>query len=157
MDNKEKFKDLLKDLRTAKNLTQRELARRSGMKPSFINRIESGLRGIPNFDKLLALAHGLGLDHDETFMFIKNSLARKEETVSRRPPLKYAYPFDAEETDSLKKEIARDISTSDDLQNPTVKLIIETINDPSLTSHQRKERERTIQSFVGWLKEQKQF
>lgn len=51
---------VLMDARNAMNMTQKELARRSGVKQSNISRIEKG-NSSPNITTLKKLAEGLGL------------------------------------------------------------------------------------------------
>jgi len=48
------------ELRNKKELTQEQLAERSGLDPSYISGIERGVRN-PSFKSLVSLASGLGI------------------------------------------------------------------------------------------------
>lgn len=57
------FKDLLRDTRESKGLSQAELAQKTGFQPSAISHFESGRRA-PSFDNLRKLADALSVTID---------------------------------------------------------------------------------------------
>ena len=62
---RENFGQYVHDLRLRKNLSQRALARLSGLNHSEISRIEGGSRPTPSPDSLAKLAPHLGVTHEE--------------------------------------------------------------------------------------------
>lgn len=64
MENLNKFKDNLKELRIEKGLGQVELAKAVGVSKGIISLWENGLRE-PNMSSLIALATFLGVSIDE--------------------------------------------------------------------------------------------
>ena len=54
----------LRGFRQAKGLSLKNLARSSGLSPSYINEIEKGKK-YPKSDKILLLAKGLEISYDE--------------------------------------------------------------------------------------------
>ena len=54
----------LKRIRQSRNMTQRELARETGIKPTTLNNYETGRR-FPNEEKLVNLANALDCTVDE--------------------------------------------------------------------------------------------
>lgn len=62
---KESFGQYIRSLRLGKTLSQRELARLSGLNHSEISRIESGSRPTPSPDSLAKLAPHLGVTHED--------------------------------------------------------------------------------------------
>jgi transcriptional regulator with XRE-family HTH domain len=66
MDNKTKSLGVeLRTLREQKNLSLRELARRAGISPAFLSKVERGEVTPPAEQKLRALAKALGCDSQE--------------------------------------------------------------------------------------------
>jgi transcriptional regulator with XRE-family HTH domain len=55
----ERLGQAVKEIRSARSLTQEELAHRSGLHPTYISDVERGARN-PSFQALVQLAHGLG-------------------------------------------------------------------------------------------------
>ncbi|MGE5529722.1 MAG: helix-turn-helix domain-containing protein [Patescibacteria group bacterium] len=62
------FGDYLKELRLRKGLSQRELARASGLDHSEISRIEGGYRPSPSPESLAKLAPHLGVAHEDLML-----------------------------------------------------------------------------------------
>ena len=60
----EKFGELVRRLREARDLGLRELARKAGISPSYLSMIEAGTADPPTVDKLEGLAAALGTDRD---------------------------------------------------------------------------------------------
>ena len=58
----EEFGALLSELRQRSGLSQNALARRAGINPGTVNRLESGQRAPSNRELVLTLADALGLD-----------------------------------------------------------------------------------------------
>jgi len=59
--NEERIGEKLKKLRADKNISQRELAKRSGVSREYINQMEAGKVKSTSLRKVEALAHGLGV------------------------------------------------------------------------------------------------
>jgi transcriptional regulator with XRE-family HTH domain len=51
-------------------ISQRELARRSGINPAIVSRFEAGLRGPSGSDQVLALAKALNLDRERADLLL---------------------------------------------------------------------------------------
>lgn len=64
MDIREQFGCILKNLRTAKGLTQEELAFRAGMNVTYLSDLERG-RNNPSLAMMVDLARGLGVHPSE--------------------------------------------------------------------------------------------
>ena len=64
MDVRTQFGRILRDLRTARDLTQEELAYRAGMDVTYLSDLERG-RWNPSLAMLVDLARGLGLHPSE--------------------------------------------------------------------------------------------
>ncbi len=76
----------LRRLRTARGLTQSEVARMAGVSPSAMSQVESGYRGL-NLDTLLTLGEALGVTLDELLDYQPRSgyvLARRDRAVPRK-------------------------------------------------------------------------
>ena len=81
------FGNSIRKLRAKKNLTQRELAKRSGLDVTYISGIERGVRN-PSLKSLESVAKGLGCSISETCkdldkLDLAKSLPRK---VKRKKP-----------------------------------------------------------------------
>lgn len=59
------FGKYIKQLRDSRELSVRELSRRSGVSVAHISQLESGQRGIPKPETIKKLADGLQCDYDE--------------------------------------------------------------------------------------------
>ncbi len=70
----------VRELRSDANITQREVARRTGMTQGNISRIERG-EGFPQLDSLLRLQHCFGLDTIEALLspLPSRQIAREDE------------------------------------------------------------------------------
>ena len=64
MDVRTQFGRILRDLRTARNLTQEELAYRAGMDVTYLSDLERG-RWNPSLAMLVDLSQGLGVHPSE--------------------------------------------------------------------------------------------
>jgi transcriptional regulator with XRE-family HTH domain len=70
----------MKELRTAKNLSQEQLAEKSAISPKYMSRIEMGLH-FPSFDIITKLANALQVEVKDFFEFAheaKNTRELKE-------------------------------------------------------------------------------
>lgn len=65
-----KFSNALKRLRTERNLTQEELAQRSGVDYKYLQKLEGQTPSSPTLSTLDKLANGLGLSLPELVMTI---------------------------------------------------------------------------------------
>jgi transcriptional regulator with XRE-family HTH domain len=76
----------LRELRTARRLSQSEVARVAGVSPSAISQAESGHRGL-GLDTVLAIAEGFGVSLDALLETPSNpgyTIARRDRTPARR-------------------------------------------------------------------------
>ena len=76
----------LRQLRTARRLSQSDIARVAGVSPSAISQVESGSRGL-GLDTVIAIAEGLGVGLDELLGASSNPgyvIARRDRTTPRR-------------------------------------------------------------------------
>ena len=70
----EKFGETLRKIRKKKNLTLREVEKKSGISNSYLSQIEQGKRGIPSMQVLLRLDEAYGLQKGELFRCVTESL-----------------------------------------------------------------------------------
>jgi transcriptional regulator with XRE-family HTH domain len=143
------FTEYLFKLRERSGLSQYELAKRAGINPTHLNRIEKGERNPPKRNTIFNISEVLGLNRKErTELFIKAGYAppaiKKEKKSGEIPtPLVYESPLSENEIAELGK--------CPDLSNPTVLLVAEALSDPGIPQKERTEMEKEISSFVAWL------
>jgi transcriptional regulator with XRE-family HTH domain len=77
MDIREQFGRILRDTRTAKGLTQEELAFRAGMSVPYLSEIERG-RSSPSLTLLVDLAAALEISLAELFKDVRIEEARRD-------------------------------------------------------------------------------
>ena len=65
-------------LRNLRNLSISELARRAGMSPAFVCKLESGKSTIPKYDGILALAKALEVESNELLPLVGYDLQKAE-------------------------------------------------------------------------------
>ena len=67
----------MKELRAARNLSQEQLAEKSGISPKYMSRIEMGLH-FPSFDIITKLANALQVEVKDFFEFAHEAKNTKE-------------------------------------------------------------------------------
>jgi transcriptional regulator with XRE-family HTH domain len=67
--------------------SQRQLALRIGVQPSFLSKVERGLSSAPSEEKVLRLAEELDLDPDELLALAGKVASDLQETIRERPRL----------------------------------------------------------------------
>ena len=70
----ENFGETLRKIRKEKNLTLREVEKKSGISNSYLSQIEQGKRGIPSIPVLLRLDEAYNLEKGDLFRCVTNSL-----------------------------------------------------------------------------------
>lgn len=70
----ENFGETLRKIRKGKNLTLREVEKKSGISNSYLSQIEQGKRGIPSIKVLLRLDEVYNLQKGELFKCVTNCL-----------------------------------------------------------------------------------
>ena len=73
----------VRQLRTERDLTQKELARRGGVSHSALSKIENSQLS-PTFESILRIADGLGIDVSELLSSLNTTQQRTRRTVTRR-------------------------------------------------------------------------
>ncbi|PBC38620.1 hypothetical protein CJ179_39220 [Rhodococcus sp. ACS1] len=91
--------------RTELGLNRSELARRTGLNPSTIMRLEQGLFARPNPHSLLAIADGLNLPGDN--LLAEAGWIAKAKPVTGKPHVRITYQ-------DIPSEVARDIQAAID-------------------------------------------
>lgn len=140
----ETFGQLLTKARKRARFTQRELASRVGLSANHLNRIEKDQRRPPRRDKVLAIAEVLELDSQRT----DHLLLAGGHAPIRTSPLIYESPLTLKDIETLQKDKKHQI----DVPNHVINQLIKTFNNPKLTPDQKKEMERQVVSFLGWLR-----
>lgn len=139
------FGKKLKVLRRENRLTQAQLGEKVGISGSYITMIEKGKRRSIKREKVEALAKALGLDDEEKDEFL--ILAGYVPTS-----LIYYSPSDSKKISSVKKK-DEEREKALNLENPTLKLIADVLNDPEISAENKKDMEKQIITFVEWLRD----
>jgi transcriptional regulator with XRE-family HTH domain len=81
----EGFSGLLERFRTRAGFSQNELARKAGVSPSYVNRLEKGGRQPPSRDVMHRIAEALGLDKaEENALLLSGGYAPEDSSL---PPM----------------------------------------------------------------------
>lgn len=105
------FGERLRELRKAKNLSQRALAEKVGINFTYLSKVESerlDFAQYPSEDLIRKLAKALGADEDELLLLAKKIPADIRERVIERPDaFRKIASLDDEALDAVLKEIER--------------------------------------------------
>lgn len=108
------FGERVRDLRKAKNLSQRELAERIGVNFTYLSKIENGkldFASFPSEDTIRKLAQALDADEDELLLMAKKIPADIRDRVIEKPD---AFRTLAKLDDAKLEEIIRRIEEDED-------------------------------------------
>ena len=105
------FGERLRELRKAKNLSQRALAEKVGINFTYLSKVESeklDFAQYPSEDLIRKLAKALGADEDELLLLAKKIPTDIRERVIERPDaFRKIASLDDETLDALLKDIER--------------------------------------------------
>jgi len=143
---RELFGNTLKKLRKRAGLTQNELGRIVDINPMHISKIERGIRNPPRKGNLIKIISALRLNKNESSELFQLSGYSFDPEQNHQA---YAYPVGAyglslsDLPPDQKKNFAENFSV--------VKLLIDTMNDPSFSPSEKGEIEKKLFSFINWL------
>lgn len=115
-----KFSDTLKKFRVATGLSQNALAKQAGIDPSYVNRLEKGVREAPTREKVLDIARALKLAPAETNELLMSADYRPETSPN---PVLATSTF----SDPTMRLLAEVVSSSD-IPREEIELLEQQIN-----------------------------
>ncbi|ADU31007.1 helix-turn-helix domain-containing protein [Evansella cellulosilytica] len=131
----------LKSLRIEKNLTMRELDKRSGVSHSYISKMESGQKGIPSPDILRKLAEPLSVRYQK--LMIKAGHFSEDEYTSIND-----YEARIEELDTKLENVLDDLSTNGEFYYVLIEDLIPIFNDDFFTGREHDNFNKTFDYFL---------